>query len=122
MCLDLVTDELLWERTYEGGCDRMSIRNACRTLERFQLTDCVLYSSCEPCPMCLAACYWSRIPTVYYGNTRADADAIGFSDEFIFQELGKDITHRQIAMKQMLRAEAFRAFRRWSTKQDRIPY
>ena len=100
----------------------VAIRKACQLLDRFHLHDCVLYASCEPCPMCLAACYWARIPSVYYGNTRDDAAQIGFSDQFIFLELGKNITDRRIAMKQMLRTEALRAFSRWNAKQDRVPY
>ena len=65
----------------------VAIRDACTALQTFQLTDCELYTSCEPCPMCLSAIYWARIPQVYYGNTRADAAAIGFDDEFIYQQV-----------------------------------
>ena len=65
----------------------VAIRDACTALQTFQLTDCELYTSCEPCPMCLSAIYWARIPQVYYGSTRADAAAIGFDDEFIYQQV-----------------------------------
>lgn len=99
-----------------------AIREACRRLETFSLAECELYTSCEPCPMCLAAVYWARIPTVYYGNTRADAAAIGFDDDFIYQQIPLPPEKRAIAMKPLLRDEAQGAFREWRVKPDRVRY
>ena len=99
-----------------------AIRNACARLETFQLTDCELYTSCEPCPMCLAAIYWARIPKVFYGNTRADAAAIGFDDDFIYQQVPLPPEKRAIAMKPLLRDETMAAFREWTAKTDKVRY
>jgi guanine deaminase len=100
----------------------VAIREACKALGTFQLTDCVLYTSCEPCPMCLSAMYWARIPDVYYGNTRQDAAEIGFDDDFIYQEIPLPIADRRIAMKPLLNAEARVAFTEWSVKPDKVSY
>jgi guanine deaminase len=99
-----------------------AIREACRQLKSFQLADCELYTSCEPCPMCLAAIYWARIPTVYYGNTRADAAAIGFDDEFIYQQIPLPPNQRTIKMQPMLRDAAQTTFKAWAEKPDKIRY
>jgi guanine deaminase len=99
-----------------------AIREACRRLKTFQLDDCELYASCEPCPMCLAAIYWARLKRVYYGNTRRDAAKIEFDDDFIYREVARPITRRKIPMKQLLRKEAFKAFAEWQAKPDRTPY
>jgi tRNA(Arg) A34 adenosine deaminase TadA len=99
-----------------------AIRDACANLETFQLDDCELYTSCEPCPMCLAAIYWARIPTVYYGNTRADAAAIGFDDDFIYRQIPLAPEKRAIAMKPCLRDETIAAFQEWTAKQDKVRY
>ncbi len=99
-----------------------AIRDACATLETFQLADCELYTSCEPCPMCLAAIYWARIPTVFYGNTRADAAAIGFDDDFIYQQIPLPPEQRTVAMEPLLRQEARVAFAEWSKKSDKVRY
>lgn len=99
-----------------------AIRDACRTLQRFSLEDCELYASCEPCPMCLAAIYWARIPRLFYGNTREDAAAIGFDDAFIYEQLALPPERRAIDMKPLLREEAQAAFRAWHEKPDRIRY
>jgi guanine deaminase len=99
-----------------------AIRAACATLHTFQLTDCELYTSCEPCPMCLAAIYWARIPQVYYGNTRADAAAIGFDDAFIYDQIPLPPEQRTIAMSPLLRDEAQRAFQQWAAKPDKVRY
>ena len=99
-----------------------AIREACAARKRFSLEDCELYTSCEPCPMCLAAIYWARIPTLYYGNTRADAAAIGFDDDFIYQQIPLPPEHRALSMQQLLRDEAQRAFREWQTKPDKVMY
>ncbi len=100
----------------------VAIREACRRLKTFQLNDCELYTSCEPCPMCLAAIYWARIRRVYYGNTRRDAARIAFDDELIYHEIALPIRQRTLVMKQLLRGEAMRAFTEWREKEDKIPY
>ena len=100
----------------------VAIRDACTALRTFQLTDCELYTSCEPCPMCLSAIYWARIPQVYYGNTRADAAAIGFDDEFIYQQVPLAPEARTLKMELFLRDEAQVAFQEWANKTDKIRY
>jgi tRNA(Arg) A34 adenosine deaminase TadA len=99
-----------------------AIRDACAKLQTFQLTDCVLYTSCEPCPMCLSAIYWARIPTVYYGNTRQDAAAIGFDDDFIYQQVPLPPGKRAIRMTPLLRDAAQATFRDWAAKPDKVKY
>jgi guanine deaminase len=99
-----------------------AIRDACANLKTFQLADCELYTSCEPCPMCLSAIYWARIPTVYYGNTRADAAAIGFDDAFIYQQVPLPPEKRAIKMQSLLRKVALATFKRWAGKADKVPY
>jgi tRNA(Arg) A34 adenosine deaminase TadA len=100
----------------------VAIRDACATLETFQLADCELYTSCEPCPMCLAAIYWARIPRVYYGNTRADAAAVGFDDALIYEQVALPPDGRSVKMQPCLRDEAQAAFREWAAKADKIRY
>ena len=99
-----------------------AIREACAKLQTFQLADCELYTSCEPCPMCLAAIYWARIPTVFYGNTRQDAAAIGFDDDFIYQQVPLPPAQRAIAMTPLLHDEARATFRAWAAKTDKVRY
>lgn len=99
-----------------------AIRAACAQLGSFQLTDCELYTSCEPCPMCLSAIYWARIPTVYFGNTRADAAAIGFDDDFIYQQVPLPPEKRAIRMTPLLREEALAGFKSWAVKPDKVRY
>lgn len=99
-----------------------AIRLACTALNTFDLSGCVIYTSCEPCPMCLGAIYWSRIETIYYANTKADAADIGFDDKFIYEELDKPMEHRTLPVVQMLRDEAMEAFRLWETSPLRIDY
>ena len=99
-----------------------AIRRACRRLGTFQLSDCELYTSCEPCPMCLAAIYWARIPVVFYANTRADAASIGFDDDFLYRELARPMIRRKLAMTRLLRDEALAVFAEWKSKTDKIPY
>ena len=100
----------------------VAIRDACRQLKTFQLDDCELYTSCEPCPMCLSAVYWARLKRVYYGNTRKDAARIAFDDDFIYREVSLPISSRKIPMKQLLREEVLAAFVEWKNKADKIPY
>ncbi len=99
-----------------------AIREACRKLATFSLADCELYTSCEPCPMCLAATYWARIPQLYYGNTRADAAAIGFDDDFIYQQIPLPPEKRTIAMQLLLRDEAQVAFQEWQANPEKVRY
>ncbi len=99
-----------------------AIRAACRALGTFRLSDCELYTSCEPCPMCLAAIYWARIPTVYYASTRTDAAAIGFDDDLIYRQIPLPPSRRSIAMRPLLRATARKPFRDWILKSDKTPY
>src|SRR5690242_14957595 len=100
----------------------MAIREACRRLKTFRLDDCELYTSCEPCPMCLAAGYWARLRRIYYANTRRDAAAIGFDDNFLYREITRPVARRQLSMKQLLRGEAQRVFTEWQRKPDKIRY
>ncbi len=100
----------------------VSIRNACKILKTFNLSDCSLYSSCEPCPMCMSAIYWSRIGKVYYGNTREDAKKIEFDDSFIYSEISKKNEDRSVLMEQISRNEALEAFEIWNNKTDKTKY
>ena len=99
-----------------------AIRDACKRLKTFQLTGCELYTSCEPCPMCLSAMYWARLKKVYYGNTRKDAAKIDFDDDFIYQEIPLAIRRRKLPMRQLMRKEALAAFEEWKKKADKIRY
>ncbi|MDP3371758.1 MAG: nucleoside deaminase [Candidatus Paracaedibacteraceae bacterium] len=100
----------------------VAIRNACTTLNTFNLEGCTLVTSCEPCPMCLAATYWSRVDKIIYANTRFDAADIGFDDAFFYDELARSIEERQVPMTQMLRDEGLSAFKEWTAKNDRTEY
>ena len=100
----------------------VAIREACKKLNNFSLNGCELYSTCEPCPMCLSAIYWARIDKIYYANTREDARKIDFDDSLIYTELQKNIDKRKIPMIQILRNEAFKAFELWDKKKDKVKY
>ena len=100
----------------------VAIREACRKLNTFNLLGCELYSSCEPCPMCLSAIYWSHINIVYYANNRNDAKNIDFDDSMIYSEINKKIDERKIKMQQMMRDEALEAFKIWNEKSEKIKY
>lgn len=99
-----------------------TIRQACHDLGTFDLSGCVIYTSCEPCPMCLGAIYWAGIEKIYYGNTRQDAADINFDDNFIYEELDKPMSERSIPIIPMLRDEALESFRLWSAKTDKTEY
>lgn len=99
-----------------------AIRDACKNLGTFQLNGCVLYTSCEPCPMCLGAIYWARLEKVYYACSRYDAAKIDFDDEFIYKELEKPLSERRVEMNQLCREEALGAFEAWKAKEDRAEY
>lgn len=99
-----------------------AIREAAQRLGTFQLGDCELYTSCEPCPMCLSAIYWARIPTVYYANTRKDAAAIGFDDDFIYQQIPLPPEQRTVKMLPLLHDAAQSTFQAWAVKPDKVRY
>jgi len=99
-----------------------AIRAACRKLQTFHLEDCELYTSCEPCPMCLSAVYWARIKKIYYANTRRDAARIQFDDDWIYHEVVRPMARRRIAMRQLLRNEALAVFAEWQAKPDKVRY
>jgi guanine deaminase len=100
----------------------VAIREACKKLGNFHLTDCELYSSCEPCPMCLGAIYWARPGRVYFACTAADAAKAGFDDSLIYQEIRSPHMHRKIPMIQLMREESLAAFRAWEQKADKTNY
>lgn len=100
----------------------MAIRRACEAVQNFDLSDCEIYTSCEPCPMCLAAIYWARIGAIYQANTRDDAAAIDFDDAYLYRELLKPLDQRDVPVRQLLRDEAQVVFREWTQKSDRIEY
>jgi len=100
----------------------VAIREACGALGTFQLSGCDFYTSCEPCPMCLGAIYWARPERVYFGNTAADAAAVGFDDSEIYAELKLPHGERRIPMVQLMREQAQAAFRAWRDKADKVPY
>ncbi len=100
----------------------VAIREACRALNDFQLQGCDIYTTCEPCPMCMGAIYWARLARVFYAGTGQDAASIGFDDSFILQQLQLPLAQRKIPMIQLMRDEALEAFRLWEQQPDRIPY
>jgi guanine deaminase len=100
----------------------LAIRAACQKLRLFDLEGCEIYTSCEPCPMCLGAIYWARLSRVYYANADADASAIGFDDSLIYSELAQPQSQRKIPMIQIMRDEALAAFQAWKNKPNKIEY
>lgn len=100
----------------------VAIREACRTLSTFSLEGAVLYTSCEPCPMCLAAAYWAHISSVYYANTTEDAASIGFDDGFIYEELSKPAPERALPCEQLAVEGAFSVFAEWAAMPDKVRY
>ena len=99
-----------------------AIRNACSKTKNFKLDGCVVYSSCEPCPMCLSALYWAGVSRIYFGNTKEDAMNIEFDDKFIYDELDKPIGKRQLPCIHMDDTDAIRAFEMWKEKEDKVEY
>lgn len=99
-----------------------AIRNACQVLDTFDLSGCEIYSSCEPCPMCLSAIYWAKLDRLYFANSRQDAAQIGFADEFLYQEIHLPISQRRIPTKQLCTEEAKKAFNLWESKKDKLTY
>ena len=123
-------DEIIGEGmnrvTVEKDCslhaEVVAMRAAQKKLNNFSLSGCELYSSCEPCPLCLSGIYWARINKIYYANTREDARKIDFDDSLIYSELKKNIDERKIPMTQMMRDEALKAFELWDKKTDKVKY
>ena len=100
----------------------VAIREACAALGSFDLSGCVIYASCEPCPMCLSAIYWARLEAIYYANGREDAARIGFDDALLYEEIAKPIEGRALPMTRIVLAEADEIFREWEAKEDKVPY
>ena len=100
----------------------VAIRAACKALGTFQLHGCTIYTSCEPCPMCLAAIYWSRCDAIFYGSSAADAAAAGFDDSFLYDEVKRPVDQRKIPTKRLLGPEAMESFNTWRAKTDKIEY
>ena len=100
----------------------VAIREACEKLQDFQLKDCVLYTSCEPCPMCLGAIYWARLKKVFYALNRKDAAKIGFDDQFVYDEIAREMDDRKIPFVNMMREEGLPVFEKWEEKGNRINY
>lgn len=102
--------------------EMMAIRKACKKLKTFNLSGCELYTSCEPCPMCLGAIYWSHLKTVYFANTKKDAAKIGFDDLFIYKEITRPLSKRKTKFKQLMQKEAASVFNLWKNKLDKKIY
>ena len=102
--------------------EMVAIRDACRRLKTFQLDECELYTSCEPCPMCLAALYWSRCDAIFFGNTAADAAAAGFDDSFLYDEIARPLDQRKIPIARLLGDEAIVSFNTWRAQAGKIEY
>ena len=102
--------------------EMMAIRNACKKLGAFDLHGCDIYTSCEPCPMCLGAIYWARLSNIYFANSAADASSFGFDDSMIYREFANPPERRKITMVQMMREEALEAFRAWEASPNKIAY
>ena len=99
-----------------------TIRKACRKLNTFDLSGCTIYTSCEPCPMCLGAIYWAHIDRIFYGNTRSDARDIGFADDFIYEELARTMGERTVPIVPLMREEALHTFQMWRDMPDKTEY
>ncbi len=99
-----------------------TIRLACQKLNTYNLKGCIIYTSCEPCPMCLGAIYWAHLDKIYYGNTKADAAAIHFDDQLIYEEIERPVAERELPAEQLLREEALEAFKLWETNGDKTHY
>lgn len=100
----------------------VAIRKACEALQSFQLDDCIVYTSCEPCPMCLGAIYWARPKAVFFACTKADAAKIDFDDQFIYDELDKKMEDREITFVRLMRKDALPVFEKWAEKTDKTKY
>ncbi|PNT89781.1 nucleoside deaminase [Coxiella burnetii] len=101
---------------------KIAIREACQKLNTFNLTGCYLYVNCEPCPMCLGACYWARIDKIIFSLTKKDAENIGFKDAYYYEQIRKPLSQRDLVMVQCLREEALPLFEAWDKKKDKVMY
>ncbi len=108
-------NKVIPENDPTAHAEMAAIRLACKKLNTYNLSGCEIYTSCEPCPMCLGAIYWARIDKIYYANTKVDAAEIGFDDYFIYEEMNCDMPNRKIPCEQLLRDEAQKAFKNWHT-------
>ncbi len=99
-----------------------AIREAAKILDNFDLSGCEIYTSCEPCPMCLGAIYWSHLDKIYFGNTKTDAKNIGFDDAFIYEEIMISLENRKLPISQLMQNEALEAFKKWTDKEDKTEY
>lgn len=115
-------NRVLADKDPTAHAEVLAIREACRTLDDHRLTGCVVYSSSEPCPMCMAALYWARVDHVFFANLRADAARIGFDDEWLYAELAADVTGRSLAMSRVSSEEAGEVIERWFRRPDHISY
>ena len=106
----------------KDGAEVSAIRAACRKLNTFDLSGCEIYTSCEPCPMCLGAIYWAHLDRMYYGNNQHDAAEIGFDDAFIYKEIALKPEERRLAPVRLLPEEAIKAFEAWKLKDDKVEY
>ncbi len=100
----------------------VAIRAACQVLGHHQLADCAIYTSCEPCPMCLGAIYWAHLQRIYFANSRADAAAAGFDDDFLYREISRPLTERHIPVQRLLAAEARTVMDTWTSMKNKLPY
>jgi len=116
------TNEVTSSNDPTAHAEVSAIRAACEKLGTYDLSGCEIYSSCEPCPMCLAAVYWAHLDRLWFGNTRIDAADIGFDDEFLYRELAEPVHARRIPTQQLLGDEAGHAFAAWKIKPDKVPY
>ena len=115
-------NEVISTKDPTAHAEIMAIRHASFKLQRFHLEDCEIYTSCEPCPMCLAAIYWAHIKKIYFANTNRDAKAIGFDDNNFYEELTRPIAARSIPTVQLLRDSAWKVFEEWKDKVDKVEY
>lgn len=115
-------NSVISEKDPTAHAEVLAIREACRNLNSFQLEGCTVYTSCEPCPMCLGAIYWARPERVFYACTREDATQIEFDDQFIYEELEKEIENRKIDFKNLMREKALPLFKLWKEKPDKTSY
>lgn len=115
-------NQVTTEKDPTAHAEVVAIRQACVKLRVFELSDCEIYCSCEPCPMCLGAIYWARLAKVYFANLASDAAKIGFDDSFIYREISQALRKRSIPMIPMMREQALTAFQAWEEKPNKIPY